>query len=221
MANPVSLLVLATFTWSYCPWVPLHAAAPAPPLVGAEAALTKLQEGNQRFSQDRVTQGKPVAARRAETAQSQHPFAIIVACADSRTAPELLFDQNIGDLFVVRTAGHLVGEHALGSIEYAVEHLGTRLIVILGHERCGAVTAALASRTAPGNINSLVRDIQPAVQAAHGKPGDALANTICEHAKQVTAKVRAQTKLQSLASEVRIVTGIYDLDTGVVEWLKD
>jgi carbonic anhydrase len=148
-------------------------------------------------------------------------LAIVIACADSRTGPELLFDQNLGDLFVVRTAGHLVGEHALGSVEYAVEHLGTRLIVILGHERCGAVTAALASETASGNINSLVRDIQPAVKAARDRPGDRLANTVSEHAKQVAAQVRVQARLGALASEVRIVTGIYDLDTGVIDWLKE
>ena len=140
--------------------------------VSPDAALARLKAGNARFVANPVSKGKPTAARRAETAQTQHPFAIIVGCADSRTAPELVFDQNIGDLFVVRTAGNLVDDHGLGSIEYAVDHLGTRLIVVLGHERCGAVKAAMASATAPGHVNSLVRDIQPAVEAAKTEKGD-------------------------------------------------
>ncbi len=189
--------------------------------VSPDDALAKLQAGNKRFATSKVTEGKPVAARRAETAQSQHPFAIIVGCADSRTSPELVFDQNVGDLFVVRTAGNLVGEHALGSIEYAVEHLGARLVVVLGHERCGAVKAALATATAPGNVNSLVRDIQPAVKAAKGKTGDPLDLTIQENAVQVAAKVRSEAKLGELGKSVRIVVGVYDLDTGKVEWPKE
>jgi len=116
------------------------------PSVSPDAALAKLKEGNARFVASKVSDGKPTAAKRAETAQAQHPFAIILGCADSRTAPEIIFDQNIGDLFVIRTAGNLVDDHALGSIEYAVEHLGARLIVVLGHERCGAVTAASRAR---------------------------------------------------------------------------
>ena len=128
------------------------AVAKDPPVasVSPDVALARLKAGNARFVANPVSKGKPTAARRAETAQTQHPFAIIVGCADSRTSPELVFDQNIGDLFVVRTAGNLVDDHGLGSIEYAVDHLGTRLIVVLGHQRCGAVKAAMASATAPG-----------------------------------------------------------------------
>ncbi len=126
------------------------AADHATPSVPADEALSRLKAGNERFAQSKVSAGQPVAERRAATAQTQHPFAIIVGCADSRTAPEIIFDQGIGDLFVVRTAGNLVDDYALGSIEYAVEHLGSRLIVVLGHERCGAVTAALEGGSAPG-----------------------------------------------------------------------
>jgi carbonic anhydrase len=92
--------------------------------ISPDAARARLKARNQRYASAKITAGKPTATRRAETAQSQHPFAIVVGCADSRTSPEIVFDQNIGDLFVVRTAGNLVAEHALGSIEYAVEHLG-------------------------------------------------------------------------------------------------
>src|SRR5205814_7065022 len=189
--------------------------------VSADAALAKLKEGNLRFASSEVSQSKPTAARRAETAQEQHPFAIVLGCADSRTAPEIVFDQNIGDLFVVRTAGNLVDDHALGSIEYAVAHLGARLVVVLGHTRCGAVTAALASDTAPGHVQSLVRDIQPAVKAAKGKDGNVTDLTVAENARLMAAKIRNEASLGEFAKEVRIISGVYDLDTGKVECAKD
>jgi carbonic anhydrase len=207
----ILMAALAMSSWAI-------AADPTTPSVAPDEAFNRLKAGNERFASSKVSAGKPVAERRAETAQSQHPFAIVVACADSRTAPEIVFDQNIGDLFVIRTAGNLVDDYALGSIEYAVEHLGTRLIVVLGHERCGAVTAALAGGSAPGHINSLVRDIQPAVAASKGKEGDALANAIHENDAEVAAKIRKQAELGELAAQVRIVEGYYDLDTGKVEW---
>ncbi len=189
--------------------------------VTPDVALARLKAGNARFVANPVSKGKPTAARRAETAQTQHPFAIVVGCADSRTSPELVFDQNIGDLFVVRTAGNLVDDHGLGSIEYAVDHLGTRLIVVLGHARCGAVTAARESATAHGHVNSLVRDIQPAVEAAKTEKGDPLANVVKANARLMAEKISKEAELGEHKSEVRIVAGYYDLDTGVVEWPEE
>ena len=190
-------------------------------VMSPEAALAKLKEGNSRFVNAKVSEGKPTAARRAETAQSQHPFAIILGCADSRASPEIIFDQNIGDLFVVRTAGNLVDDYGLGSIEYAVDHLGARLIVVLGHKRCGAVVAALASDTAPGHVQSLVRDIQPAVQATKGKSGDATDLAIAENARLMAAKIRSEANLGDLAKDVHIVSAVYDLDSGKVDFAKE
>ena len=186
--------------------------------VAPDVALARLKAGNARFVAHEVSAGKPTAARRAETSQAQDPFAIVVGCSDSRTAPELVFDQNVGDLFVVRTAGNLVDDIGLGSIEYAVEHLGTRLIVVLGHERCGAVSAAMASATAPGHVNALVRDIQPAVEAAKSEKGNPLANAVKANARLMAEKIRKEAELGEHRSEVRIVTGYYDLDTGAVEF---
>lgn len=189
--------------------------------MGANEALAKLKEGNARFVNAKVSEGKPTAARRAETAQSQHPFAIILGCADSRTSPEIIFDQNIGDLFVARNAGNLVDDHTLGSIEYAVEHLGARLIVVLGHERCGAVIAALAGDTAPGHVQSLVRDIQPAVQAVKGKPGDVTHLAVVENARRMAEEIRTKANLGELGKEVRVISAVYDLDSGKVGFGKE
>jgi carbonic anhydrase len=186
--------------------------------ISPEVALAKLNAGNARFVARPMSEAKPTAQRRAETARAQHPFAIIVTCADSRTSPELVFDQNLGDLFVIRTAGNLIDDHGLGSIEYAVNHLGTRLIVVLGHERCGAVEAALASPTAPGHINSLVRDIQPAVKVAKTEKGDLLVNAVHANARLVAEKISKEADFGDHKGAVRVVTGYYDLDTGKIQW---
>ena len=205
----------------FCSLVLLASASAADhttPSVSPDEALARLKSGNRRFTTSETSAGKPTAARRSVTANGQHPFAIIVGCADSRTAPEIVFDQNIGDLFVVRTAGNLVDDYALGSIEYAVAHLGARLIVVLGHEKCGAVQAALSGGEAPGHIHSLVHAIQPAVHASKGKPGDPLFNAIHENDALVAEKIRKEAHFGDLASQVRVVEGYYNLHTGKVEW---
>lgn len=202
------------------PAMAIAASDHARPSVPPDTALTRLKAGNHRFAVATVSGGKPTAARREETANGQHPFAIIVGCADSRTSPEIVFDQNIGDLFVVRTAGNLVDDYALGSIEYAVEHLGARLIVVLGHQKCGAVQAALSGGNAPGHVHSLVSAIQPAVRATKGQPGDFLSNAIHENDTLVAAKIRKKARLGDLASQVRVVEGYYNLHTGKVEWAQ-
>lgn len=184
------------------------------------SALERLQAGNERFASRTGSEPKPTSRRRLETARHQEPFAVIVACADSRVGPETIFDQTIGDLFVVRVAGNIVDAHALGSIEYAVKKLGTRLIVVVGHQRCGAVGAALDAEDAPGHIGAIVRNLQPAVREARGKPGDLLANAVAINAAMVAAKIRRQADFGPLAPEVAIATGYYHLDTGRIEWAK-
>lgn len=194
--------------------------SPASP-VDPDAAVARLQAGNKRFVENTSSPSKLANSRRLATAQAQHPFAIVVGCSDSRTPPELIFDQNMGDLFVVRTAGNLADDFALGSIEYAVEHLGARLIVVLGHSRCGAVAAAMESASAPGHVGAIVRDIRPAVEAVQAEGGDRLVNAIKSNIDRVAKKISAKAELGSLISSVRVVEAYYDLDNGEVTWLKD
>lgn len=213
-------VVLATL------YAALAAAPPAGPATappaGADTAKALLEAGNRRFVVAATSAPRADAARRAATATGQHPIAAVVGCADSRTAPEILFDQGIGDLFVVRSAGNLVETFDLASLEYAVEHLGVRLIVVLGHERCGAVQAALASGDASGHLGELVRAIQPAVRRAREKAsgGDALAAAIEINAELVAEKIRREGAFGAHAAEVRVVAGEYDLDTGEVRWTE-
>ena len=139
------------------------------PSVAPAEAISKLKEGNGRYTSGSAQHPGQTAERRAELANTQHPFATIVDCSDSRVPPEIVFDQGLGDLFIFRVAGNVIDDHGLGSIEYAVDHLGVRLILVLGHQRCGAVDAAretiAAKGKAPGHIQSLVTAIKPAVEA--------------------------------------------------------
>ncbi len=197
----------------------LFAADPAAPVVEPDAALARLKAGNARFALHPDSGSKPTRLRRLETEEAQHPFAVIVGCSDSRTPPEIVFDQNIGDLFVIRTAGNLVDDYGLGTIEYAVEHLGARLIVVIGHEKCGAVRAAIASGDAPGHIGNLVRDIRPAVEAVRAQPGDPVVNGTKSNIDRVAAKIREKAQFGSLGSSVRVVEAYYHFEDGKVEWL--
>src|SRR6184192_4185539 len=167
---------------------PAHSDQPA---VAPTEAISKLKEGNGRYAGGNLQHPGQTTERRAELANTQHPFATIVSCSDSRVPPEIVFDQGLGDLFVVRVAGNVIDDHGLGSIEYAVDHLGARLIVVLGHQSCGAVKAAketiAAKSKAPGHIQSLVTAIQPAVEAT--AKGD-LGATVEANVKNVVQALR-------------------------------
>jgi carbonic anhydrase len=165
------------------------------------------------------------AKRRAQLIKSQHPFAVIVSCSDSRVPPEIVFDHGLGDLFVLRVAGNVINDEGLGSIEYAVDHLAVRLIVVLGHQHCGAVKAAketiAAEGKAPAHIQSLVTAIKPAVDATVN--GD-LEATVKANVKDVvlalrTSKPILKPKIDS--GEVRVIGAYYSLDTGAVAFLDE
>jgi carbonic anhydrase len=190
-------------------------------------ALQKLMDGNKRFVTGTLAQKDLGATKREELSKGQNPFAIVLTCSDSRVPPELLFDQGLGDIFVVRVAGNVVDPIALGSIEYAAEHLGSPLLIILGHSKCGAVKATLEAKGKPeGNIGAIVKKIIPAADAAKkkgGTPDEILEMAIKENAKNVYADVmKNSTIIPHLVQEGKftIVAGEYDITTGKIEMIE-
>jgi carbonic anhydrase len=189
-------------------------------VIDAEAALKRLQAGNARYASQPETSSKATGKARKAAAHNPHPFAVVVAGVDPRTAPEIVFDQNIGDLFVLRTAGNLVDDHALGSIEYAVDHLGAKLIVVLGLRGCPFVKAAVNGPTAPGHLGGIVREIRPAVRAVMHDEGDVLVNAVNENVYRTADRISRKANFGEATASVRIVRAVYDPDTGKVEYLN-
>ena len=194
-------------------------------MISPVEAISRLKEGNSRYTSGNLQHPGQTAEQRTELAKTQHPFAAIVSCSDSRVPPEIVFDQGLGDLFVVRVAGNVINEEGLGSIEYTVDHLGTRLILVLGHQRCGAVDAAkqtiAAKGKAPGHIQSLVTAIKPAVEAT---AKDDLDTTIKANVKNVVQALRSSTpilKAEVDSGKIQVVGGYYSLDTGAVTFLNE
>ena len=228
---------------------PVH---PDQPIVSPAEAISRLKEGNSRFTagnpqhphesaEERLYMAKnsyenagtislgmtaeQAMKRRAELTKSQHPYAIILSCSDSRVPPEIIFDEGLGDLFIVRVAGNVLNDEGLGSIEYGVEVLGARLIVVLGHQSCGAVDAAMktvaAKGKAPGHIQSLVTAIKPVVNST---PKADLETMTKANAKHVVDALRSSTpilKARVDAGEVQIIGGYYSLDSGAVTFLDE
>ena len=199
--------------------------AAEPSKVTPDEALKQLVEGNARFVSGHLTHAGPeqIAEARSAGTEGQSPFAVIVGCSDSRVGPEIVFDQGLGDLFVVRTAGEVVDATALGSIEYAVEHLGSTLILVLGHEHCGAVAAAVAGAKQPGHIQAVLDAIEPAVKQTKGQPGDPLENAIRAQALDVAKQLQKAKPILAKRVEsgnLKIVAGRYDLATGKIELLN-
>ena len=193
--------------------------------VTADEALRRLELGNARFVAGRLSETTPasIAESRRKVAQGQKPFAIVVGCSDSRVGPEAIFDQEVGGIVVVRTAGEVVDPVGLGSIEYAVAHLGSPLIVVLGHERCGAVAAAVSGAKEPGHIATVLNAIQPAVRMTKGQPGDPVENAVRAQALDVAAQLRASGPILKEAvqsGKIKIVAAIYDLHSGKVSLLS-
>ncbi|TAM83649.1 MAG: carbonic anhydrase [Acidobacteria bacterium] len=185
-----------------------------------------LMEGNQRFQSGRPVQ-RQLVARRTELASQQSPPAIILACSDSRVCPSLIFDKNLGDLFVIRTAGNVADPVALGSIEFAAEYLRSRVLVIMGHEKCGAVEAAASgSQAASPNLESIVAKVRPAIDMVKGKAdGDGLlrlaerANVHISAADILSKSPLLQKKVSD--GDIALIKAIYHLSTGQVIRLTD
>lgn len=181
-------------------------------------ALQELIEGNRRFVQDKRLNPHQSLLRLAEIATAQHPFASILSCADSRVPAEMIFDAGLGDLFVVRIAGNVVSPRVMGSLEYSTKILGSGLIVILGHERCGAVTAAVEGTLLDGEIGTFVEDIKPALARVKNVKGDRIDNAVIANVQYQLELLNKSKLLTQLVNEgkLQIVGGRYDLDTGEV-----
>jgi carbonic anhydrase len=205
---------------------PLGGMARAQPVAAAatpDAALNLLVEGNARYVANQPRE-RDFSAGRASRAQGQAPFAAILGCADSRVAPELAFDQNPGDLFVVRVAGNFVTPEGLGSLEFGAAVLGTKLIMVLGHTSCGAVKATVTAlqqgNTLPGHIADLVRAMKPGIEPVLNEPGDDLEQrALVANVRYNVGRLQEATPILAgmvAKGELRVVGGVYDLATGKV-----
>jgi carbonic anhydrase len=182
-----------------------------------------LKAGNLRYATHHLKHPDQSERRMHEVEREQHPFAVILGCSDSRVPPEILFDQGLGDLFVVRVAGNVPDDEVIGSIEYAVEHLHTPLVVVLGHEQCGAVTAATH---APENnhTRSFTDWLRPLVDAVRNQPGDVVHNAMCLSVLRIVQDLRQSEPVLKEAvaqGKVRIVGAHYELHTGKIIWNRE
>lgn len=197
--------------------------------LSADQALTQLKQGNRRCVQGKSEHGHNVEKWRERFLHKQKPFATVLGCSDSRVAPELLFDQGFGELFVIRVAGNIVAPDVIGSIQYAVEHLDNKLIVVLGHQNCGAVTAALAppeqAKDEPPELRKLLDKIRPAISSVDRQQ---------EQKQRIAAAVEANARasanqlrqVHSIAAaiktkNVKVVGAVYHIDTGEIMFLGD
>jgi carbonic anhydrase len=208
--------------------IPQALAAPpaAPPkpenVVSPDAALDRLMQGNTRYV-DGVSRRHDFKHEREALSKGQNPFAAILSCADSRIAPEYCFDTARGDLFVCRIAGNFASDEMVASLEYAIAVLNTPLIMVLGHDACGAVDSTIKSvkdgTTLPGHLPSLVAAIKPAVDAVQGQPGDMLANAIRRNVALNVEKLKTAAPILNAAAgdkKIRVVGGVYELTSGRV-----
>jgi carbonic anhydrase len=190
--------------------------------LSSEQALSKLIEGNQRYVREKPQHPDQSKVRIREVAKEQHPFAAVLGCADSRVPPEIIYDQGVGDLFVVREVGNIVDGAVLASLEYAVEHLGISLIIVLAHTRCGAIEAAIHD-SYHGHLGTVVDAISPAIEQVRGKNGDIADLVVRANAKFVVEQLKhAKPILESAvkSGRLKVIAGYYDLNTGKVEMIS-
>ncbi len=187
-----------------------------------DQALQALLEGNKRFVERKRRNPNQDVARLQEVAQGQNPYAAVLGCADSRVPAEIVFDQGLGDLFVCRVAGNVATPEEIGSLEFGCLVLGSKVIMVLGHKRCGAVDATIKGAQVPGQIASLLEAIQPAVSMAQDQPGDRLENTCKANILVQVEKLKSSPVISQLIEEgkLKLVGGYYDLDTGRVNLLS-
>ncbi len=188
------------------------------PNISATEALQRLMDGNKRFIAGNNVRPHQSPARRIEVADAQHPFAVILGCSDSRVPPEIIFDQGLGDLYVIRTAGHVLCEAVLTSLVHACDYLGVRLIVVLGHRNCGAVVAAVEGDTT-GRLAPLIQAIQPAVKKVKLQPSALIDNAVHMHTLLTVRHLQTAAPFISQlvqSGQVQVVGAYYDLASGEV-----
>ncbi|PSB31710.1 carbonate dehydratase [Chlorogloea sp. CCALA 695] len=183
-----------------------------------DQTIQALLDGNKRFVQRKRTNPRQDLRRLAEIAKTQKPFAAILGCADSRVPSEIIFDQGFGDLFVCRVAGNVATPEEIGSLEFGTLILGSKVIMVMGHKRCGAVAATIKGGQVPGQIGSLLAAIKPAVEKSAGQKGDHVENACKANVLVQIEKLKTSPVISQLITEkkLKIVGGYYDLDTGIV-----
>ena len=181
--------------------------------------IDRLKNGNSNFVKDRLTNNNQDSDRRIKTVSGQNPFAVILACSDSRVVPELIFDTGLSELFVVRVAGNIANQSSIATIEYAVAHLDVGLIVVLGHQNCGAVTAAVKGAGGSKHLDHLLNHVKPAITKSSS---DIIDNIAIENARLTAGKLNSDSKIIADAtstSDLKIVPAFYSLETGKVDFL--
>jgi carbonic anhydrase len=188
------------------------------------ATLNRLIEGNHRFAVGRLEHPHQSVEQRISLSKTQHPFATVLSCSDSRVPPEILFDTGLGDLFTVRVAGNVVDSTILGSIEYGTEHLSTPVVLVLGHTGCGAVQATLQGDEPHTHIEQLIKDIRPAVRAAAHDKGNLFENAVRDNVVHTVQQLRAAKPILHNSyreGTIRILGAVYHIDSGIVEFLPE
>lgn len=181
-------------------------------------ALEKLKEGNKNFVADKLDGALQDSSRRSELVGGQEPYAIILSCADSRVVPEFAFDSGLGELFVIRVAGNVANTSSTASVEYAVANLGVNLIVVMGHEGCGAVTAAINGGDAGNNLNHLLKHISPAIEASEDKSVTSVVKKNAELTAKELSNISEIIRNAAAEREIKIMSAFYNLESGKVDF---
>lgn len=213
MKTPATALLLSLAS--------VFAAEPPRPGPNADIALEWLRFGNDRHAQGKHVHWHQSPARRLEVSQAERPHAVILTCSDSRVPPELIFDQGLGDVYVIRVAGHVAGPAELASIEHAVRELGVPLVVVLGHQRCDIVRKAVQGGAMPGHLGAIVASLSTAVSRVASMPGDTVDHAVRMNIEVVTGQLRESEPVIAplvRSRSVKVAGAYYRLDSGQVEW---
>jgi carbonic anhydrase len=190
--------------------------------LSANQALAKLKSGNANFVKMKLTHPNSTLARRSDLLRAQHPFAVVVGCSDSRVPTEMIFDQGLGDIFVIRNAGNIMDLSVMGSVEYAVRHLGVNLVVVMGHQFCGAVGAAMSTASDVDSIEAIKKSIQPAIEKCRQDDNLTYENAIKANARMTANSILTKDPAFSeymKEHNVLVIPAYYNLDTGKVDFL--